>query len=185
MCGARLIARPANGRRSMQCSPDPRDDPRDGPAREHRGHVRVVADPMEALVIEAVMLAIEGGKLARLLAGRHGDRIASLRTELASVETKLETLAAMLATDELADVEWRALREPLTGRRKDLIARIESALEHGQLAAIPDPLRDAWPRMDFAQRRSAIQAVVDKVIVNRTRHGVPRFDRGRIEVLWR
>ena len=117
VCGARLIARPAAGRRAMQCSPDPRDDPRGLPARKTRGHVRVVAEPMERLVIEAVMQAVEGGKLASLLAGRRGEQVTGLRNELATVETKLNRLSEMWAADQLGETEWKSAREPLTVRR--------------------------------------------------------------------
>ncbi len=185
VCGARLIARGADGRRSMQCSPDPRDDPRDGPARLHRGHVRVVAEPMESLVIETVMQAIEQGQLSRILEAEQGDHASNLGAELATVEAKLASLAAMWAAGDIAEGEWKAAREPLSNRRRDLLARLDVIRQRDDRATIPEPLREKWPELTFDQRRAILATVIDKVIVRQTRHGVPRFDRERVGIIWR
>jgi hypothetical protein len=176
-CGARLVARPANSRRSMSCSSDPRHG--------GCGRLRVVAEPLENLISEALLQAVEGGALAALLDAGQSDHVVGVRDELAAIEAKLELLAQHWAASAITDVEWKAARDPLAERRDSLLAQLEELHRRRHLEGIPDPLREAWPEFRFDQRRAIVEAVIDQVVVGPARRGWPKFDPNRISVRWR
>jgi DNA invertase Pin-like site-specific DNA recombinase len=180
LCGARLIARPANGRRSYACV----NEPRIGGC----GRLRVVAIPLEDLVVETLFQAVEGGALVTLLdteadlSGTAG----TLASEVKAIDVKLATLADKWSSNELTDGEWTRARENLAEKRAGLINELATLQRRLPVSALPDPLRAAWASLDFSQRRSIIEAFIERVVVTSARHGMPKFDPRRVtDIKWR
>jgi site-specific DNA recombinase len=180
LCGARLVARPANRRRSYACVKEPRIG--------GCGRLRVVAVPLEELVVETLFQAVEGGALVTLLnteAAQSG-RAGVLASEIKAIDVKLAILADKWSSNELTDGEWTRARSTLAGKRAGLINELAALQRRLPVSALPDPLRAAWGALDFSQRRSIIEAFIEKVVVNSARHGMPKFDPRRVtNIKWR
>ncbi len=175
LCGKPLAARPrGDKRRSMVCA--------SGPGFHGCGKIRVLAEPVEQLVAEAVLQAVDGGALIAVM-NQHDDR--AVVDELLGVNAKLASLAREWAEDQITRGEWTAARGALEGRRVALQRRVDAQRRTLSLDGIPDPLRPAWDGLQVPQRRAIIEAVVDRVIVKPAVRGWNFFDAGRIEITWR
>jgi len=175
--GARLMARPKQNWRkgqpsipSLVCSANP-------------GHIRIASGPLETLVVEKVLLAVDGGALARALRGTGVDRKAT--TELVAVEQKLADLAEDWATDRLTRGEWETARRALVGRQDALRRRVETSRRSVGLDGLPDPLREAWPGLELYRQRAIVMALIEKVEIGRGVPGLNKFDKRRVSIRWK
>lgn len=161
------------------------------PGRSNCGGLYVSANPLEELVVEAMLTAADGKALARRVdkrSKRGSDVEANASKELERAEEELALLAEMLGAGELSHREWMAAREPLQQR----VAAAEAQLVEVTSAvavkayARPGALRSAWSgQMTLDQRRAVLKAVIEKVVVNPTQRRGPRFDHDRVKVAWR
>jgi site-specific DNA recombinase len=180
LCGAHLVARPRSDRR--RCYVCAR-----GPGFKGCGKIRVLADPLEELVTDHVLAALDGPGLdaARQRTGESSDSPAdNVVVELADVERRLDELAEDYADGTVDRRQWSVARKRLEARRDALSARLA--------ASGPSPLRmlagdvyDAWEGLTFDQRHAIIGAVVDRVTVGPAVRGRNRFDPDRVDVVWR
>ena len=147
----------------------------------------VAAQPVEDLVTEAVIQALDGPALAAAVAQDEdqGDEVA---TELAEVEAKLDEFADMLSAGELdrrgyvrAKAPWEERRDALRRRQARDVRTAALVPYAGKTGA----LRDAWPMLTLDQRRAVVSAVVDEVrIAPATRRG-RIFDTSRLSMTWK
>jgi hypothetical protein len=145
--------------------------------------LRIESGPLEALVSEAVLQAIDKGALARALRGRGEDRKAV--DELTMVELKLADLADDWASDRLTRGEWESARKTLVTRQEALRRRVEASRRQIGLDGLPDPLRAAWPKLPLHRRQAIIKTVVDAVVIGPGTPGLNRFDKTRVKIRWR
>ncbi|MDP9388176.1 MAG: recombinase family protein [Actinomycetota bacterium] len=181
-CGTRLIARPKEThRRSYVCA--------SGPGRGGCGGVRIVADPLEELIVEMVLTAIDSPELASAMQmsteGAEQDRAVD---DLAVIDAKLGELAEMWAAGEIGRAEWLTARKPLEARQE--AARRALSRQRGTTAldgflGRPGALRQAWDGLGLERRRAIIATVVDRVNIGPAKRGFNRFDPARVEVVWR
>ena len=182
-CGTRLIAQPRSDRsRSYTCS--------GAPGRDGCGGVRVVAQPLEDLVVEAVMQRLAGPELAEMVRAEHGrdDEERSAGAEAAAAEAKLEELAQEWAADRISKAEWLAARRAVearldAARRTQSRYRRTSALD--AFVGETGILRAAWPELSLERRRAVIAALVDRISIGPAVRGRNRFDPERVDVTWR
>jgi DNA invertase Pin-like site-specific DNA recombinase len=174
LCGAPLVARPRVGSRSMVCAK--------GPGFRGCGGIRVQADPLEALVSEAVLAAVDGGALAAAMETTE-DREAM--EGLAGVEQKLADLARDWAADRVSRGEWDAARAALMVRRDALSRRLEASRRGQRLDGLPDPLRASWLGLELHRKRAVIAALVEAVVIGPGVRGRNTFDSDRISIRWK
>ncbi len=175
ICGTALVSRPkAPGRPAMVCA--------SGPGFHGCGGIRIMAEPLERLVSEAVLLAVEGGALAQALESAE-DRAAL--AELEGVNAKLAELAGDYGADRITRGEWEQARAVLSSREKALQRRLQASRWGVGLANLPDPLRAAWPTLPLHLRRTVISAVVEAVIVGPAVRGRNTFSPERVSIRWR
>lgn len=178
-CGGRLVGRPQRANRpAYNCVP----------SRGGCGHMSILAEPTEALVIEAVLLRADSPGLARALHGDERSDHGELNEVIRSADEKLSELASMWAADEITRAEWVTARQRIEARidhaRKQLAKRSrKDALL--TFAGTPGALRASWTDMDFSQRRAVLTAIIDRIVIGPALHGRNRFDPGRIDVRWR
>jgi DNA invertase Pin-like site-specific DNA recombinase len=182
LCGAKLVGqRRETGVRTYVCL--------GGAGGTGCGSLACVAEPLEALVFEALMIRLDTAALARTLAtvggpARGEDDPAD---ELGAAEAKLAELADMWANDEISRAEWTRVRKPVESRRDAAQRRLDSAVRRtasSHWKGKSGALRAAWPTMNLDQRRAVLAAVIEQVIVNPTAvRG--RFDPDRVDVVWR
>ncbi|MDQ3573858.1 MAG: recombinase family protein [Actinomycetota bacterium] len=183
LCGSSLVARPRDDkRRTYVCS--------SGPGFGGCGKIRVLADPLEDLVADAVILRLDGPELASALAARAGDEQeeAALSRVIATDEARLVELAEMWAAGDISRGEWVAARKAVEGR---LEAGKKALSRHRHMTAVddfvgrPGALRSAWEGLNLDRRRAVVAAVVDLVVVGPAVRGRNRFDPERVDVVWR
>jgi site-specific DNA recombinase len=182
-CGTTLIARPdAKGQRRYVCAT--------GPGRIGCGRLAILAEPVEALIAEAILYRLDTPEVAAALAGAAGADAATAAEHeaLANEQARLEELAAAYGEGAFTFREWLAAR-------KAILAKIEAAqkrLSHLSQSAAIDPfvgrsseLRAEWGPMALNRQRAIASALLDRVIVHPAVPGRATFDPSRIEPVWR
>ena len=153
-----------------------------GPGFHGCGKIRTLAEPVEDLVSEAVLRAVEGGELARLLS-QGDDRV--LAEELAGVEDQLRRLGGEWGGGGLDDLAFQVAAKTLGERRAALRRRLEAEAHRYALGEVPDPLRPAWASMSMRRRRVIVAALIESVVIGPAVRGRNRFSPERVSVNWR
>ncbi|MFH1329640.1 MAG: recombinase family protein [Actinomycetota bacterium] len=182
LCGAALIAARRDGKRTMVCP--------SGPGKQGCGRVSIIAEPVEELVGQAVIEALDGPMLAQAIAAdqRVGDRDAELAKQIATKEEAvahaaddhyLEGIidrATFIKVSRALDAEIDALRSRLTRTSR---SRILTTLPHTRKA-----LQAAWDEAEIGWRRGLVMAVIDRIEVSPATRGRNRFDPQRLTITW-
>lgn len=174
-CGARLIAHPRQGRRTYAC--------RQGPNGPGCGGIRVVAEPLEQLVVERAANRVDELDLA----GRGPDE-AALLAAITDVEARLDQLAGDWADGTLDRRSWLAARARLDERLGELRGQLATVAHDAALApyaSTPGALAAAWEGLTFDVQRAVLSALVDRVTIGPPAARGSRFDPGRVSVDWR
>ncbi len=177
LCGAPLVGRPREDRtRRMVCAK--------GPSFTGCGRMFVVAEPVEAIVAEAVLRAVEDGALKPLVDRSDDSPIAE---ELRGVEERLKRLGEEWAgADAASTIALKAASQYLADRHRELTERLRVRQRGHAFADLPDPLRPAWPDMLMARKRAIVATLVEAVVIGPSPAPGNRFDPRRIqEILWR
>jgi DNA invertase Pin-like site-specific DNA recombinase len=178
LCGAKLVARPrADKRRSYVCAT--------GPNFHGCGKIRVLAEPLEDLVVQAAIRRLDTPDLAA--AARTDDNTDDTLDRLAEIETRLAELGEMWATGELDRTGWTAARRRLETEQQTLTATVRAETSGRAVRAdlrAPGGLGAAWPSLSFDRQRAIVAAVIENVVVGPAVKGRARFDPERVHVTW-
>ena len=167
LCGAKLVARPKNGR-SMVCAT--------GPNFDGCGGIRVQADPLEELVSAA-------------LVERHSSRDVAEAFDGDAADTDSATVVAQLhedrkARDQLVDdryvhriipteAAYLSASNALTERIEAAERRLASRDTH---VVLTPGLASRWASADLTQRRELIGVFLESVVVSPAVRGRNTFD---------
>ena len=181
LCSTRLVARPrADKTRCYVCA--------SGPGFHGCGKIRVIADPLEALVVESVISVIDTPDLAAKIAKSSPQSVTMELGEVVALEQRLDDLAEDWADGNLDRRSWltarKRIEERLEAANRTIAAQTQtSALEGfvGQGGA----LRDRWIDLGFDRQRAVLRAVLDRVVVGSAVRGRNTFDPTRITIEWR
>jgi site-specific DNA recombinase len=163
------------------------------------GQIVRLAEPVEALVTEAVLYRYNSPEMAKALAGDGpGAEIGGLIEKYTAQKAKLDDLIAdyasgLLNRQQLAQA--KAIVEDALTTTKTRIAQLQN---RRALASVPvgQSIREAWASSDLEWRRSLISLVVEKVILHPGRAGSNRwkdkatgkvwqFDAAQVEIVWK
>lgn len=190
-CGFRMVTgTTTGGKRRYNCTA--------GAGRASCGRMATIAEPLDALVVETVLQAIDTPEFAELITDRTAD-ITVERSKAAAVIVACEAKLAEL-DDAYADPDpdkvitmaaWMAARGRVEARIED--ARREAS---GPDRAVIVPfigkssaLRAKWSTLPVTQQQALIAAVIDKVLVDPVTAAAPsgsrRFDPARIRMTWK
>lgn len=178
-CGKRLAARPrADHVRRYICLTQPMGT--------GCGRMFVISEPLEDLVREMVIAAVDGPELAEALKRREealgDDFVTELRdTEAALAELSIDYYSARRITRG----EYLAARAPLEQRAEAARRRIAADSGTTVLRDVAGTLRAAWDAHGLDWRRAVIGAVIDTITIGPGRRGYNRFDPDRVDVTWR
>jgi DNA invertase Pin-like site-specific DNA recombinase len=151
------------------------------------GRMRIIAEPTEAVIAEAVFAAIDGGAVNRAMVAASKDA--------AGAEVVDRIAADRAALDELARdhyVERTISREEFFAARAELterIAKAEQVLSRSEDTAVLAGVssgavaRAAWAERDQDWRREFLAALVERITIAPST--VYRFDPDRIDIHWR
>jgi site-specific DNA recombinase len=185
-CDTRLFSaarhQPAGVRRRYVCS--------SGPDHGGCGRLTVVAEPVEDVIVDAVLSRLDSPMLAHYMAGRTQSdaALAALSETLAADQRQLEELAGLYAAGAVTAREWIAARDPIQHRiqltEKELAAATGTSAVAG-LAGQGSVLRGQWPDLTLDRRHAIVKAVLDHAVIA---PGVPaarRLDINRVQPVWR
>jgi hypothetical protein len=141
------------------------------------GKVGLLADPVETMVAEWVVAALDGLKLGAMVE----DRAAA---EVAEITAQMDDLADLFASRQMTRAQFQRANERLVADLAEAEARAASETRRGAVGALAGHLGEAWPTMSLDQRRAVIGEVVEAVIIAE-RTSPNRFDAGRVSVVWK
>lgn len=151
--------------------------------------VGIAADPLDDLIVEAVIQRLDGPALAEAVARRAGAShvTADLDQAIADDEAALEELTRdRYVGRTLTAAMFAAARGPLERR----LADNRAALAASTLTATVDlptggVLRQRWQDLDLEQRRAVLGQVIDRIVIAPTTKANNRFDPARVGVIWK
>jgi DNA invertase Pin-like site-specific DNA recombinase len=180
-CGGKLYASPREKSRRYVCLK--------GPDHGGCGRLTVVAEPLEAFVVEAVLQRLDGPELAEVLAGRRSDAgAAALSDGLAGDAQQLDELAVMFGKREISAREWRAAREPIERRMADRQRQLSTLTRTDALTGLPGgggQLRDQWEDLSLSRQAAIVAAVLDHAVIEPGQSGAQSLDPSRVRAIWR
>lgn len=181
-CGNKLYASPRATTRRYVCLA--------GPDHGGCGRMTVVAEPVEALVSDAVLFRLDTPELAAALNGQtSGDaRAAALADGLAADQAQLEELAVMFGKQEISAREWRAAREPVERRLQDRRKQLAAGSRSDALAGLHGngtQLRVTWQEQSLTRRAAIVSALLDHVVIAPGTAGARALDPARVTPVWR
>lgn len=178
-CGATLTARPVVRKghryRRYACVVDRGGCNRNG----------IAADPLEALVVDALFLRLGTGAVGAAVAKRQHPKQTVGGVE--AIEAELKSIAEERARGEISKAEWAAMRGPLLARLDDAKSAEVAEIRAEQLPAemlAPGALRKAWPDLGFDRQRVVLSSLIKTVVVTPTTRSNNKFDPGRADIRW-
>jgi DNA invertase Pin-like site-specific DNA recombinase len=179
-CGYRMhTSQSARRGRRYNCNPQP--------GQSGCGRTAITAEPLEAIVTEALLLRVDSPALARALAQQTQPHTIDYATELATIDTQLEQLDNDFYVDGLIDRKrWLTVKQRLETRRDELMTQIAVETRTAALDGYTTPgvLRAAWPDLTIDQQRTILTTVIDHVTVNAATRSGRRFDPDRVDITW-
>jgi site-specific DNA recombinase len=181
-CGSRLYSRPReNGSRRYVCA--------SGPGFGGCGKLTIVAEPLEQFILEAVLHRLDSAELPKALNGSAADPAGSeWQAEIERAQAKLGELAALWAEGEIGRNEWLTARRPIEKRldtAKKRLAAVNRTTTITPHLGNSDELREHWEEMTLSRQEQIVAALLEHVVVGPGRRGFNRFDRSRLQPVWR
>jgi site-specific DNA recombinase len=176
-CGEPMRGHPVHGKRSYGCM------------RESGGcgRMRMIAEPTEDVIAEAMFAAIDGGAVNRAMAAAAEDAAgAEVVDRIAADRAALDELARDHYVERtISREEFFAARGELTdriGKAEQVLARSEdtavlAGVSSGAVA------RTAWAERDQDWRRELLAALIERIEIAPST--VYRFDPERLTISWR
>jgi len=181
-CGTPLVARPRDdGRRRYVCA--------SGPGFGGCGKTTVIADALEAFIVEAVLHRLDSPDLPRALNGSVSNTDgAEWQAEIEQTQAKLDELTELWADGVIGRSEWLKARASIAKRQT--LAKKRLAALNRTTALTPhigdaDSLREKWSEMNLTRQQQIVGALLDHVVVGPARRGYNRFDPSRLRPVWR
>lgn len=181
LCGATLVSRPrADSRRRYICAC--------GPGFSGCGHLYVVADELEALIVEAVRYRLDSPRLYERLARTTPTSLDDLEALLDDAQRQLEELAVAYAEQAITMREWLVARRPIEARAqraRRAIGRLTGAAAVADYVDRPGMLDRDWPTLSLPSQRAIVAAVLDHAVIGPGVRGRNRFDPSRVTPVWK
>lgn len=169
VCGKALVAAPRQSGRAYGCVKRPKGG---------CGSVYGLAEPIEELVTEAVLVALDGA----MLPTTDGEMEDELAKALAADEARLAELAEVWADGDITRQEWLRARERIEDRlgkhRRHIRRRpnVFSGIEN---------VRDVWETLSLDRRRAILMTVLERVVLRPAAGPRNRFNVDRVGFVWR
>jgi len=182
-CGATMKSHPRNGVRRYGCGiQSTQHDPCKG--------TYIVAEPVEALIAEAVLVRLDSPDLVGALTSTvDEDKVHAVGDEIAADQGRMDVLADTFADGHISREEWKRARDRIEARMEanrkalDRMTRrdaIEDYIGQGE------SLRDQWEGLNLSKQVPIIKAVIESVSIMPSRaSGMQRFDPSRVQPVWR
>jgi Zn-finger nucleic acid-binding protein len=148
--------------------------------------VRIKAEPLDQLVETAVLAALDGAGMEKVLSRQSKNGELAIAREVEAAQTTLVELATDWGSGALSRAEYLAAKQGAEHRRIAAQRRLDGISSTPVLTGISGPIRESWAEADIPRRRAIVAAVVDSVVVSPvSNRGSTTFDRGRIHIAWK
>ena len=161
-----------------------------GPDHGGCGGLSVVADPVEELIVEAVLLRLDTPQLADALTGRNqaDEDSTELMTALDADRGRLLELSGLYAENQIEAPEWMEARGKIETRIRKTQKRLAQRSSHSDLAAVigkGSQLRSEWSALTLGRQTAIVKAVVAYVTILPGTLGARSLDPNRVVPVWR
>ncbi len=161
-----------------------------GPDHGGCGRLTVVAEPVEALITEAVLFRLDTSELADAIAGkaRADVQTALIAEGLASDRAQLEELAGMYAAKAITATEWLTARQAIEDRVHAAERDLATATDTTAISEVIGrgaQLGGQWHELSLDRQVAVIRAVVDHVVIAPVTKRDIKVDPTRITPVWR
>jgi site-specific DNA recombinase len=174
-------------------------------AKSGCGKLGRLAEPLEALVSEAVLEVLDSPRMAEVIGAASQDQeMAELVDTWQGHKLKLDDLVADYASGLLNREQLAQAKEIVEAAMERTKVRMDKLASGRALASVPvgQSFREAWALADLDWRRQLIELVIDKVIVYPGHPGAHRwpddddplikrlgrqwhFDPSKVEIRWK
>ena len=181
-CGNRLYSSARVTSRRYVCS--------SGPDHGGCGHLTVVAEPVEQLIADAVLMRLSSPDLAHALAGRASadEQTAALAEQIATDRDQLQELATMYGTKAITAREWMSARNPIEQRLKDAegrLSRATSTTALDGLIGLDGALGAQWADLNLDRQHAVIATLLEHAVITPGTPGARSLDPARVQPHWR
>ena len=182
-CEGRMVAQPRkDDARRYVC--------RKSPGYPNCGSMSVLAEPLERIVFEMIVVAMDDAALSEALRAKPEPSADDAVLLVQQDEAALKELSDDYYVRRLLDrEEFFATRATLQKRLDDNRARLATSGGPGVVGNFlggGGRLRDAWQTASLEWRRAVVSAVIDHVVINATAaKGRVPFDVERVRPVWR
>ena len=150
----------------------------------------MVAEPVEELLVDAVLARLDSPALADALAGKaRGDATATALSEaLAADQHRLEELAGLYAQGAITAREWITARDPIQARITDTGRQLAAATGTTALDGLAGrgaALRQRWDSLTLDRQHAIVRAVLDYAVIAPGTPGAHTLDINRVQPRWR
>lgn len=146
------------------------------------GHMRILGDDLDDLVIDAVLKRLDSPTMVAALTPAADD--ARILDDLRGVESRRAELAALWAAGEISRAEWSAAGAALDKRQAALEAELGTATIAAHTPNL-DGIPTLWPTMNTEGRRGVIDALIRSITISSAVRGRNTFDQTRVHVDWK
>ncbi len=182
-CGETLVSRPrAGGVRQYVCAK--------GPGLAGCGKISVLAEPVEALIFNAVVDLLDTPRLAEGIARGvvDDDAATALHTELDADQAQLVELATAYGNRDLTLAEMLAAKKPIEERitkaRKKLSRLTRTTVLDGYVGHGAE-LQQSWAELGLTRQAAIVKALLDHAVIAAAVRGRNLFDRDRVTAVWK
>jgi DNA invertase Pin-like site-specific DNA recombinase len=159
-----------------------------GPDHEGCGRLTVVAEPLEDLIAQSVLLRLDTPELARALSGvGTSPQIDEIAAAVSEDQAQLEELAALYATKQITANEWVLARNPIQARidaaNRQIAGEVNATALIG-LAGTGTELQSRWTTMSLGQQVAVVRALIDHIVITPGVSGARGLDPNRVRPQW-
>jgi len=180
-CGGRLVSRPRGDKvHRYICGK--------APGTRNCGKLARLAEPVEELVKEAVLIALNGVDLRAYIEKPRGETDGLVEAVRADEEGLEQLSRDHYVERRIERAEYFAARDALQARLGANRKRLAKANGHGVLAGVigaADEVRRQWHDHGLDWKRAVIGALVDHIVIEPARKGHRRFDPSLVRIVWR
>ena len=182
LCGTVMYSMPRNGIRRYTC--------RSGLDFGGCGSMAVIAEPLEDLIAQSVLIRLDSPALTKALDKSSANESATVElSEVIRTDTeRLEELSGLYADGAITGPEWRIARDKIDARlmsNRRTISNVRGNRELTSLVGQGSVLTQQWAELNLSRQVAIVKALVDHVRIDSAPKGRRDFDLNRVGISWR
>ena len=149
------------------------------------GQIRILGEPLDELIINAVFAVLDTPEMADAVANRGSAAPVVVDVELERIEARRTELADMWAAGDIDRASWKAATAKLQEQADAVAVALRADVRNSAITPRLHDLRGSWEGLTVDQRRATLAAVIDNVTIGPAIRGLGRFDGRRATVNWK